>query len=247
MQRQNAKGKQRSFIDRQEGAQRVSFDDDSQPFSLDVGLSSAAFPARSSAPGPYHIGTPRGSKRPYRQVEPDYDDFDPTQDEGFQTDTRDTTAADARRLAAPRPQPSLHRPAPAANTVDYEYPGSVHATPSTSKRPRLNPGSTLPDPLPDLDPDAGLMPREQFYQRAKALAKHGRLVASSQKPPQTRVPWSEEEESALIDLVVRFGGDGVSYAALKKRDAESEGRVLWRRSGEDMRFKARNMKQTFIL
>ncbi|KAI7152604.1 hypothetical protein KC349_g8889 [Hortaea werneckii] len=247
MQMQNAKRKQKSFLDRQEGAHRIAWDDESQPLPGETGPVSS-MPARSSASGPYHVGNARGNKRPYDGVENDIDDFDPTQDEGFQTDMRDTSAADARRRSAPRPD--ARRPPQTANrtgTVEYEYPGSQNASPS--KRQRKNPGSFVPNPPAQLDPEAGPLPPEQHYQRAKIAAKQGRIIASSQKPQQVRTPWSDEEENAMVDLIRKYGGEGVSYAALKKRDAEENGGqgVLWRRSAEDIRFKARNMKQTFIL
>ncbi|RMY80506.1 hypothetical protein D0861_08564 [Hortaea werneckii] len=247
MQMQNAKRKQKSFLDRQEGAHRIAWDDASQPLPGEAGAASS-MPARSSASGPYHVGNARGSKRPYDGVDNDIDDFDPTQDEGFQTDMRDTSAADARRRSAPRPD--ARRPPQTVNrsgTVEYEYPGSQSASPS--KRQRKNPGSTIPHTLPPLDPEAGPIPPEQHYQRAKIAAKQGRIIASSQKPQQVRTPWSDEEENAMVDLIRRHGGEGVSYAALKKWDTEENGGqgILWRRSAEDIRFKARNMKQTFIL
>jgi len=247
MQMQNAKRKQKSFLDRQEGAHRIAWDDESQPLPGEAGPASS-MPARSSASGPYHVGNARGNKRPYDEVDDDVDDFDPTQDEGFQTDMRDTSAADARRRSAPRP--NARRPPQMANrsgTVEYELPGSQNTSPA--KRQRKNPGSTLPGNLDPLDPEAGPIPPEQHYQRAKIAAKQGRIIASSQKPQQVRTPWSDEEENAMVDLIRRHGGEGVSYAALKKWDAEENGGqgVLWRRSAEDVRFKARNMKQTFIL
>jgi len=235
LQRQNAKGKGRSFVDRQDTAQRITFDD-SQSQQL------TAIPGRSSALGPYHISSSRSSgKRPYDEVQ----EFIPTQDEGFQTDMRDTTAADQRRMAMPRPQQRRAQPASSAGTVDYEYPGSATVQLPSSKRQRKNPGSTLPDPPPSLDPEDGTLPREQRYHRAKAQAKFSRVTASQNRPTQVRTPWSQDEENALIALIEDHGGEGVSYAALKKQN-EQEDNSLGRRSAEDMRFKARNMKQTFL-
>ncbi|KAK5128318.1 hypothetical protein LTR85_002985 [Meristemomyces frigidus] len=257
MQRQSAKGKGRSFIERQDAAHRVSFDESqpSQHFTPEQSddYQPGGVPGRSSAPGPYHVNPARGSnKRAY--VDADVDDgvpdFEPTQDEGFQTDMRDTTAADERRRAAQasRPQRQRAQPTASAGTVDYEYPGSGSGSgrPSPSKRQRKNPGSAIPPPIQPLDPDDGPLPDDQSYQRAKVMAKHGRVVASQSRPPQVRTPWSMEEENALINLIVEHGGEGVSYAALKKHD-DYEGLILGRRSAEDLRFKARNMKQTFLL
>ncbi|KAK4547692.1 hypothetical protein LTR36_000649 [Oleoguttula mirabilis] len=255
LQRQNAKkGKARSFIERQDTAHRVTFDESqqSQPYlQQGADYQPEGVPGRSSATGPYHVSPARSSnKRAYAHGDDDLQDFEPTQDEGFQTDLRDTAAADERRRAAQtaRPQRPRAHPAGSVGTVDYEYPGSTSASarPSPSKRPRKNPGSTIPPPIQPLDPDDGPLPDDQSYQRAKVLAKHGRVVASQNRPPQVRMPWLNEEENALINLIVEHGGDGISYAALKKHD-DHEGPVLARRSAEDMRFKARNMKLTFLM
>jgi hypothetical protein len=55
-----------------------------------------------------------------------------------------------------------------------------------------------------------------------------------------------EEENALIDLIEQEGGDGISYAKLKALDEQREVPQLAKRSAEDLRFKARNMKETFL-
>ncbi|KAI7081316.1 hypothetical protein KC356_g9199 [Hortaea werneckii] len=247
MQMQNAKRKQKSFLARQEGAHRIAWDDESQPLPGEVGPVSP-MPARSSASGIYHVGKARGNKRPYDEVDNDIDDSDLTPDEGFQTNMRDTSAADARRRSARRPD--ARRPPQTLNrtgTVDYECPDSQNA--SRSEGQRKNPGSSVSNPFDPLDPEADTVSPEQLYQRAKIAAKKGRIIASSQNPQQVRTPWSDEEENAMVDLIRRYGGERVSYAALKKWDAEENGGqgILWRRSAEDIRFKARNMKQTYIL
>ncbi|TKA81393.1 hypothetical protein B0A55_02060 [Friedmanniomyces simplex] len=250
MQTQNAKkGKAPArFLDRQENAVRISFDD-SQESQQTLPGEGIAFrlPDHSSASDPYHValsGVP--AKRPFSQVNDEPQEFDPTQDTGFQVDTRDIAAADARRKTAPRPsiQPrSRAPPASKSNTANHERPASASASPS--KRQRKNPGSAIPPPMPDADPEGGNIPPEQFYERAKVLAKHGRIVATQNKPQQVRTPWLPEEENALISLIERHGGNGISYASLKRQD-EDEGDVLGRRSAEDMRFKARNMKFTMM-
>lgn len=248
-QRQNAKkSKTRSYIDRQDHAQRVTFDD-SQPSQQLMPGEGADFriPGRSSAPGPYHVSPARNpAKRTYAEMDNGPPDFEPTQDEGFQTDVRDTAAADARRMTAPRPQKHrIHQPgSSSAGTVDYTYPGSEAAA---SQPPRKNPGSAIPGPTRHLEPEDDIIPREQVYQRAKLKAKQQRLTASQAKPPQVRKPWEQREELALIELIENHGGDGVSYAALKKQDDFEAVPALGRRSAEDIRFKARNMKLTFLL
>ncbi|KAK5133417.1 hypothetical protein LTR08_007756 [Meristemomyces frigidus] len=248
-QKQNAKrANSRLFVERQENAQRVDFDESQplQPYGADQGADyqHGGFPDRSSAPGPYHVA---GSSKKRAHVDDDGDrmqDFDPTQDQGFQTDMRDTTAADERRRVAQTniPQRPRAQPTGRTDTVDYEIPGR----PSASGYSRKNPGSSLPGTIAHLDPNDDSLPRSQRYQRAKNLAKLGRVVALQNRPTQVRTPWSPDEEETLIGLIEDHGGEGVSYAMLKKWDAEEDS-VLARRSAEDLRFKARNMKLTYLL
>ncbi|EMC92976.1 hypothetical protein BAUCODRAFT_27281 [Baudoinia panamericana UAMH 10762] len=243
-QRQKAqKGKAR-FTDRQENAQRVVFDEASQPSQQVVGGEDSEFqtPGRASAAGPYHVGS--AAKRPFERVDDDeLPDFEPTQDEGFEVDQRGTAGADARRRQAPAatPRASL-RGASSSNTVAYDIPASQ--APSPTKRHRKNPGSAIPTRTP-YAPDDDPIPHGS-YQHARAVAKQQRILASQNKPPQVRKPWSNAEELALVSLIENYGGNGVSYAALKKLDQTNDN-VLSARSAEDLRFKARNMKQTFIL
>ena len=49
-----------------------------------------------------------------------------------------------------------------------------------------------------------------------------------------------------ITLITDYCDDGLSYARLKKLD-EVDVDILLGRSAEDMRFKARNMKVTFLM
>ena len=96
---------------------------------------------------------------------------------------------------------------------------------------------------PEAEPD---VPRDQRLQRAVIAARHTTIVASQSKPVQVRVPWSGTEDNALIDLIEQEGEEGISYATLKALDAESDDPKLTRRNAEDLRFKARNMKETFL-
>jgi hypothetical protein len=209
-------------------------------------------PGRASARGPYPLDQPQSSgvKRTHAEMDDGPAEFDPTQDEGFQTDTRDTTRADARRRALAA-YPTGRRPAPRSSIVDYETPGSATSSPARSgrapKRQRKNPGSAYPEiPRPD-GPDAPpLDANRPDYEHAKIMAKLSRVEASQRKPPQARRPWQPEEENALIQLIQNHAGEGVSYSALKRQD-DREGGVLRHRTAEDMRFKARNMKLTFLL
>jgi hypothetical protein len=79
---------------------------------------------------------------------------------------------------------------------------------------------------------------------AKHQAKVNRVTASQNKQAKPRIPWSDEEENALSELIQTFG---VSWSELKSHDvARGDDQQLARRSAEDMRFKARNMKLTMM-
>ena len=246
-----AKGKGRSFVDRQEGAQRVTFDD-GQLTQYTVPGEGAEFqyPASSApAQGPYYQSTQNGPpKRGYADMDGP-DDFDPTQDQGFEVDTRDTAAADQRRRELPPPRdPPARFSGLASGSVPPGASGisGYEATPSPSKKRRKNPGATIPPPPLPFDPEVDIeIPREQRMQRAKVAARHSTIVASQNKPAQVRTPWTDKEENALIELIEEEGGEGISYSKLKTFD-EARGQKLRRRTAEDLRFKARNMKETFL-
>lgn len=125
---------------------------------------------------------------------------------------------------------------------------SPSSSQSPAKRRRKNPGSSIPPPVPPFDPDQNNeIPREDRLAHAKIQARHGTVRANRVKPVQDRRPWSSEEENALIDLIEEECGEELSYSKLKAIDNERpDGPKLALRSAEDMRFKARNMKETFL-
>jgi hypothetical protein len=49
-----------------------------------------------------------------------------------------------------------------------------------------------------------------------------------------------------MELIEEHGEDKISYSKLKAADQDSEQPRLNKRSAEDMRFKSRNMKETFL-
>ena len=252
-QRQNAmRSKGRSFVDRQDGAQRVAWDE-SQLTQYSV-PSQFQYPTSSAPqPGPYYQSPRRNAgKRPYPAVEEEPEEFEPTQDQGFEVDNRDPAGADARRRqVASRAPPQPRFSAFASSAPSGPSSTAPLATYSPSKRRRTtqkNPGSTIPPPPPPFDPDTEYttIPRSERMQRAKVAARHGTVRASQMKPAQVRTPWSPEEENALIDLIEEEGGEGISYAKLKALDENRNEPVFEKRSAEDLRFKARNMKETFL-
>lgn len=210
------------------------------------------YPASSApAPGPYyHSPASNPAKRPRQTIEEeDPADFDPSQDQGFQKQALNTTAADERRREAPQAQRHLavHITSPTPG------PSGTQASPSPnpSKRQRLNPGSSIPPPLPALDPeDNKPISSGEVYRRATIAARHTTAMATLSRPPQNRIPWSESEEDALLDLVETECDDGISYAKLKSLDssrpAGANGPRLAGRDAESIRFKLRNMKFVFL-
>lgn len=167
------------------------------------------------------------------------DEFDPTQDEGFQTDTRDLAAADQRRREVAFSHITVDP------TTGLEIQDDLHI-PSPSKRQRLNPGSAIPPMSQPYDENDGDLAPEEMFRRAKNTAKFNRVASSQSKVSRVRQPWTEEEENAVLTLVEQHGAEGVSYSALKALDKDSEDPKLDRRSAEDLRFKARNMKLTLL-
>ncbi|KAK1816635.1 hypothetical protein LTR12_008999 [Friedmanniomyces endolithicus] len=244
MQAQNAKKAKAPvrFLDRQEDIA------DTQQLRGVLPDQGATFrlPGRSSAPSHVMLSS-APAKRPFARVDDEPEEFEPTQDTGFQLDTRDTTAADARRRLAPRPiAPMRPRSLPAASssrTFDYEMPAASSARTSPEKKQRKNPGSAIPPPIPVADPEDGPLPPALLHKYAKTFAKHNRVAASQIKLPQKRIPWTDEEELVLASLIER---KGIAWADLKKLDEMEEGNRLDRRDAEAMRVKARLMKSKIL-
>ena len=188
------KGKQRAnFIDPQPGAHRVQFEDSQYTHTLAA-----------------------ASRDALKRGHPSSDDFEPTQDTGFEP-----AAPMSRRKSGAVPR----------------------------KRVKKNPGSSIPAPPAPLDPeDDNALPPSSDYNRAKILAKRSRLMASQNKPPQIRTSFTDGEEAAVIELIESNCDEGISWAALKRIDEALpvDDQRLGRRSAEDIRFKARNMKFTYL-
>ncbi|EME88462.1 uncharacterized protein MYCFIDRAFT_170071 [Pseudocercospora fijiensis CIRAD86] len=237
--RNKSKGKGR-LIDRQDGAVLIDPNmdvfDETQPDTR---------PAPPSA---------RPNKRKLTEATESDDHVpNPTQDEGFEEDTRDHANADNLRREtsfgqAPRNRyPSVGAESAAAGPSNYP-PSSAATQLSPSKRQRKNPGSAIPPRQPALDPEDPAPPPSTAYQQWKVDSRTNRTMAP--KPTQQRQPWDPYEESALMELIEQHCDDGISYASLKAIDNEliptGEAR-LTKRSAEDLRFKSRNMKTTMLL
>lgn len=239
-QRQNAKKEKARLIDRQANAERISSNmfEDSQPETT------------STAP-----------KRTHAEMEDEaLDDFEPTPDAGFENSVRDYSNAAQRRAEVAFQQATQRAPQRSATTASQGSPGAgtelsrqyASAQPSPAKRQRKNPGASIPPPRSRPHPEDPEVPSSEFYRQAKEDAAYNRVSSTQRRPPQIRQPWTDEEESALIDLIVDHveEEESISYSSLKAidRSLEETGEAkLMQRSAEDIRFKARNMKLTLLL
>ncbi|EME41361.1 hypothetical protein DOTSEDRAFT_73698 [Dothistroma septosporum NZE10] len=245
LQRRNAARQQRRLIDPQPNAQRVQFIEDEE---LKSQYASAQPTARPSS----HFKFPSSSaisKRSAAEMEEDDEVPDPTQDEGFQTDTRSQAGAAQRRREVSFAR--TNRGSASVGSIDLD-PGpstgqSIAPGPSPAKRQRKNPGSTVPPPLSQDEQKRPDEDRLSLYERAKVIAKRDRVTARMAKPQRVRRPWTDDEEAHLINLIEQHGADGISYALIKEIDDSDDDPKLRARSAEDIRFKARNMKATLLL
>lgn len=208
----------RRFIDQQHGAQRLSFADtqDSQ-----APQSSRAF------------NLPSSRKRPAE----DDADFDPSQDEGFQTDPRVHT------VPVRPPRAVMSTGTNPRNTLPRtSLGGQLAEAAAGTPRERQNPGRAMGSfPEARLDEDGlPVATQHQQYLQANFIAKQ--RTAQLMKPARARTKFSQEEEERVLELI---GELGVQFAAIKKMDQESDN-ILGNRTAEDIRFKARNMKLDFL-
>lgn len=187
-------------------------------------------------------------KRKRTEDEFDGDAPNPSQDDGFEEDTRDHPNADAHRRQISFTQVQRNRVTSVGPQGDAAGPSH---SPSPSKRQRKNPGSAFPLPTQRLTSDDPPVPDSTQFQQWKVNAAANRVLnPGPPKAPQARQPWSADEESALIQLIETHCDDGISYAGLKAIDtelAQSGEARLTRRTAEDLRFKSRNMKVTILL
>ncbi|KAF2857169.1 hypothetical protein K470DRAFT_273518 [Piedraia hortae CBS 480.64] len=189
---------------------------------------------RDPTPLPFDIPSPPSfPSQPYVGRD---SSFDPTQDEGFQTDSRDLTAADERRRAVglysrtgPYPIAGTH------STVGVRSSTTVHPTTEFAS-PRVHSRKR---------PWSPSAPISTTYEEAKIRRKERHIVPTD-RGQQVRTPWTNDEEDALVSLISRKPDQKLSYSVLKQYDNNHE-QCLRIRSPEDIRCKARNVKMTYLL
>lgn len=223
------KEQRRRYIDQQDDAHRVSFDD-SQRGSVVAGR------VGSSGIEPNVPSSGLTRKRAFD------DGFEPTQDESFQSDQR-VHAAPSRAPQAMMGSAGGHvRNVLPRTSLAYD----VSQVDMPSQYTRQNPGQAieaLPTPATGAD---GLptMTQQQRYRQANHMARiaSASYSASQAKTARARRKWSAAEEQRLMDLIAEYGP---IYAHIKKVD-DNQDQVFGDRNGEDLRFKARNMKLDFL-
>lgn len=207
----------RAFIDPQEEAERIEFDEATQERQSQQ--------VASRRPGSVSRG-----KRP-APVEEDGDEY-VSQDEGFQTDSRDIGNRSQRRPPAPVAPRSNGRP----------------NQPSPPKRARIASQTTrIPSSGASRGPSPGLESEEDDpdstnHKQVKAIARRNVALAKMSIEPRRRKAWTRAEEAQLQSLIADYG---TSWTELKKMD-EADGNLLADRDQVALKDKARNMKMAFL-
>ena len=221
--------RKRLLIDPQPGAVRVTFESQG-----------------STQEGPSNTrgrqNNPSGSTVDDEQEEIE----NPTQDQGFQQDTRHID--ESRRKLHPLPTRSVSQPVAA---IPQAQKRARQSTNSQSPRKQLR-GSQRATQVDDDEDDniwgateeemhANAPPPSQLenYKKANLNAKFAKV--GKQKRVQSRKPWTDLETEKLIALIEEHG---ISWALLK--DCDGENGVLSYRDQVALKDKARNMKLDYL-
>ena len=239
----------RSFIDRQQGASRVDFEDTQQ---APISLSSSSAQSRKR----------KGRSRDDNENEEDEDLDDLSQDQGFQTADHPVDIT-ARRRAKPSQNIPKRR---ATNTRSSKRARIATATDpdQTTPPPPASSSSPQPNPRRPTTSSTPQRPRSQLshlqtaqtdpaapspsstlsaHQKANTQARILTSLSTAAKPAQQRTPWSVDETETLIALIMSHG---ISWKTLKQVDEETNGGVLAGRDQVSLKDKARNMKVDFL-
>jgi len=212
--------KSRAFIDAQQDAERVRWEDSQAP-RVTTQEAEASTNLR---------------KRPIpveHEDDAEEDDDDVSEDEGFQQDTRKVDVAQRRRQA-----PTTQRRTAEAGTPE---PQRRHAEPgSSAKRQRQESDRTEEA---DDDEEEETPPVSRF-KRSQALAKAANVTrhASGGNGRKPREAWSEEATNALIEYIEEYG---CVWAKIKEMDKASDN-LFEERDQVALKDRARNMKFTFM-
>ena len=205
----------RRLVDPQPGASRMTFDTQESPQA-----------------GP---STKRAFRDPDRLNDHPDSEFlpEPSQDEGFQIDTRPS-------FQAP-PVPNMRRNGEeTTSTRPAKRPRKSRATPRARRASPVVQVTPREHPL-DL---VGGTQADVYAQ----VATQSRLVGSQhQKPRKVKEPWTNDEINALVDYIATFG---FLCGKIKEADEGTEPnpgpRRLTRRDNVALKDKARNMKMDYL-
>ena len=201
------------LVDPQPGATRVTFDTQ-----------------ESTQPGPPNQ---RSFRHPDQIVDHPGSDYlpEPTQDEGFQTDTRpgfqNAPVVNMRRggeeiaPTRPRKRARTSRPTPRARIT----------SPIARNTPQEQPATTM-----------DLIPGSQAEMYAQVNTQSRLRASQIVKPRKAKEPWTNDEINALVDYIARWG-----FLCGKIKEVDRAGpRRLERRDNVALKDKARNMKMDYL-
>lgn len=208
--------KPRAFVDRQDTAERVSWDESQESTSQVQAAHTGKKPTRS-----------------VRQAEDEEQIPDPSEDEGFQSNTG---VVDVRKRGGAAPTAHRKNTVPAKRRPSIEPPppqreksqGDVDENDVVELYSRSAPSRSQADIAAE-QKNANLLAKFQVRTRAPAKA-------------QTRRPWTEDETSTLIENIVEHG---TSYTLIKTLD-DARDQVLQGRDQGALKDKARNIKTDYL-
>lgn len=228
----SGKLKARAFIDRQESAERVTWDDSQQSNQQ-----------KSSRQ--------KGKKRAQAPVEEE-EMSDPSEDESFQQNNgpldvrerRNIAPTAQRRTAEParKPSPRPAQPTRPSSPPDDDEDDEVQIDEDVGRQiregvDRHNRGTPAQSQPPSRS-------QAQIAEQQKRINQLAKNQVRARVPPkvQTRRPWSDEETSALIEYIMEHG---TSYAYIKDLDRKDQN-VLEGRDQVALKDKARNIKTDYL-
>lgn len=213
---QNKGPTRRHFIDPQENAHRVQFDENSQV-----------------------AGEPQTRKRPIESAD---EDITPSEDEGFEQDKRATNLS--RRLVhqphPPRAETPSKRHRPQNSSKGSRFsPEDIDVRLRQEANEQLQASAQRASRGSDLDDDDPVAPAISYAEVRRAASQVPTRVAPLM---QSRVPWDTTETEYLIGLIEQYGN---KWSIIAKIGTGSGG-LRPKRTDVNCKDKARNIKIDFL-
>lgn len=228
----SGRAKPRAFIDRQESAERVTWDDSQQS-------------------NQQMSNSPKKKRRAQPHVEEE-EISDPSEDESFQKDNRPGNVRERRNMAPNPPRrttstarDSMSRPnrQPRVSPLqDDEGEDSGQEDDEVQRQIRKEEVAHYRGTPAQSQPPS--RSQAQIAEQQKRINQLAKTQVRSRAPAkvQTRRPWSDEETSTLIEYIMEHG---TSYAFIKKLDMDDQN-VLEGRDQIALKDKARNIKTDYL-